>query len=426
MPRVHRSARVVVLVATLSVLAAQDAPRRLPADHADRGLPAPGAVWAPYHSDPGHVCNRIFRALYLVRAVPAEVAAALPREHGDAAEFFVPGWYFGKRAGGPGDERWFGGDGRQLPREAFAAEESAALRADLAAVDGEVALALRAEPALAVWFQHDLLRMARRLLDTKANSELLAPLRAAAARVALPAAALADPALGTFRLADLQAARPDLDVDRLVELERRSTRLFDAEFVQLWSSVFVVMPKAASLGLDAWLAPRDPKRAPAAVPVGTCAVLVQGIVALDDEGRGRATDLVIDVRLQVLRNRDPLAAANATTTRDGVDFAMWSLEREALRLRAGRAAFADFRAIDMEDQELFRDYGTRKHTTHAAQCALCHRRTNGPEEELAGFAVLRPHVAPRPVGDAGERRRKAEAEFAKFVAALDGAISSRR
>jgi hypothetical protein len=127
---------------------------------------------------------------------------------------------------------------------------------------------------------------------------------------------------------------------------------------------------------------------------------------------------VIEVRIQDLRNREPLAATNRTTTRDGVDFAIWSLERETLRVRGGKAGFADFRQLDLEAQELFRDYGTRKHTTYAAQCTLCHRRSNGPEEELGGFSVLRPHVGPRPVVDPGERQRKAEVEFARFVAAL--------
>lgn len=420
-----RPALVSCLVALLAATAigqgftAQpDAPRRWPAGHADHGLPDPAAVWAPYHQQAEHVLNRLFRSFYLLRAVPTEVASALPAEHGAAAEYFVPGWYFGKRAGDAADERLFGGDGRQMPREGFTADEAAQLRSDLAALDDAVIAELHAAPRLAIWFQHDLLRMARRLLDTKQNADLLAPLFAAARKVALPRAVLKDEQLATFVMADLAKVRPDIDATSLVELERRSTRLFDAEYVQLWSSIFVAMPAGAEPGLDAWLGPADKKKKPLPVPIGTHAVLVQGIVALDDAGGACATPLVIEVRVQDLRNRSPLAADNATTTHDGVDFAMWSLERERVRLRGAATSFADFRALDMQSQELFRDYGTRKHTTYAAQCTLCHRRSNGPEEELAGFSVLRPHVGPRRVVDAGERRRKAEAELGKFIAAL--------
>lgn len=411
---------LLALVACLTRASVAQDPLRHPPSHPDRGLPMPGSKWAPYHSDPEHVLNRVFRECYLVLCVPAEVGAALPREHGSDAEFLVPEWYFQKRKGAEADARWFGGDGRQLPRESFTPEESAKLLDDLGRVDGEVAAALRANPRLAVWFQHDLLRMARRLLDTEKNPELLSPLLAAARRVALPASALASGALGTFQLADLKTVRPNFDPARCTEIERRSSQLFDAEFTQLWSSIHVTLPPAAEPDLAAWLAlaKAQPKEPPP-LPVGALAVLVQGIVALDNHGTPRATDLVVEVRTQELANRDPLSAGNRTTTRDGIDFAIWSLQRQTLRERAERLSFADFRRIDLEDQELFRDYGTRKHTTIAAQCALCHRRTNSPDEALGGFSALRPTSAPRPVTDAGERRRLAEAEMAKFVAELE-------
>jgi hypothetical protein len=405
-----------LLFASLVATAALPAQRRQPAGHPDHGLPVPGAVWAPYHTDPDHVTNRIFRACYLQSAPPAEVAGSLPREGGEKAEFFAPGWYFAKREGEAADARWFGGDGRQLPREGFDAKEAAALRADLAALDAEVIAGIKATPSLAIWFQHDLLRMARRLLDTDENPDLLAPLYAAARAVALPRATIVAAERGTFEFAQLAEVRADLDAAGWVELERRSTRLFDAEFVQLWSSVYVRMPKGNDLA--AWFTKPEKGQKPRAVPIGAQAVLVQGIVALADDGKPAASPLVVEIRVQDLRNRDELSASNATTTRDGVDFAIWSLERETLRKRGGVARFADFRAVSLEAQELFRDYGTRKHTTYAAQCTLCHRRSNGPEEELAGFAVLRPHVGPRPVTDPAERRRKAEGEMAKFAAAL--------
>ncbi|MGE3171483.1 MAG: hypothetical protein AB7O97_02580 [Planctomycetota bacterium] len=418
-----RSALVVSVfwssVSTALVAQGDAGQRWRPADHPDRGLPDPAAVWTPYDPDPRHPLNRVFRTLWLATAIPAEVGAALPREHGDAAEFFAAGWYFGKRKGSGGDARRFGGDGRQLPRESFTDDERAALIEDLASIDGEVAAALRARPRLAVWFQSDLLRTARRLQDTEANPELLAPLLAAARRIALPAAVLRGEGLATFALADLAAVAPGFVGDRLVELDRRSTRLFDARFSGMWSSVYVAWPQDAADDLARWMAAAtgSPKALPP-VPVGLGAVLVQGLVAMDDAGVARATDVVVDVRLQTLANREPLGAANGTTTRDGVDFRVFWLERQALRECLDRASPVDlraFRAWHDDDQVLFRDYGTSKHTTIAAQCALCHRRTHTPDEPLAGFLVLRPSATPRPVAAADARRRLAEQEFGRFL-----------
>lgn len=407
--------RLLPLAVSLPLLAQDAAPRWLPPAHPDRGLPDPAAVWCPYDADPQHVLNRVFRAFHVVQAVPAEVAAALPRERGDEPKFYAAGWYFDQRDGVTADARWFGGDARQLPRERFDDDEAVRLTADLAAIDGAVVTALRATPRLAVLFQSDLLRMGQRLLDTEANPELLSPLLAAAERVALPAAALQEAALRTFALADLAPIVDGIEVEQLIEIERRSTRLFDATFTGLWSSVFIAWPQGGA-GLATWMA--DAARRPrefASVPIGTRAVLVQGIVAMDDQGKPRATDLVVDVRLQELVDRRPLAFDNATATRDGVDFRVFWLERQVAREQRelGLAAFREWAAMD---QVLFRDYGSRKHTTVGAQCALCHRRTHTPDEAIAGFLALRPSAQPRPVTGPEERRQRAEAEFGRFLA----------
>jgi hypothetical protein len=402
----------------------QNQDQRRPADHPDRGLPDPAAVWAPWHHDPGHPTNAIFRAIYLVEAVPTEVAAALPREHGADADFYEPGWYFHKRPGAAADRRLFGGDGRQMPREGFTEPEAKALLANLQAIDGAVATDLVATPRLAIWFQHDLLRLCRRLLDTKQNPELLQPLLACARRVALPAVVCTDATLATFAFEQPGPHLGGLEPGAFVEIERRSTRLFDAEHSLHWSSVFVGFPADAKPTLAEYLAAlaaagqEKPPELPA-VPLGAVAVLLQGLVAVDAAGAPRATSIVTDVRTRILRNREPLARANATTTHDGVDIAMWLLPRAAVqRAGPGPVGLAAFRSVPMDDQDLFRDYGTLKHTTVAAQCSLCHRRSNTPEEPLAGFSSLRPGTKPRPVVDAGERRRRAEAEFARFLAGL--------
>jgi hypothetical protein len=406
----------------LSALAlAQGWADRFSAEHVDHGLPRPDVRWAPYHQDPEHPCNQVWLAMYVVECVPQEVAVALPREHGKPADFFVDGWYFQKREGRAADRRWFGGDGRQMPVEMFDEEGSRRLAQQLSAIDGVVLAELKSRPRSAVWFQHDLFRLLRRLADTKSNAELRQPLLACAHRVALSAEVLRSPVLRTVGAAEVLAALPDLEalsVDKMVEVERRSSRLFDAEWVQLWSSVHVHFPDRSREELAAWLGMgkmRDP------VPVGAVALLTQGIVAVADSGEAVATDLVIEARTQRLANRDPLDANNPTTTRDGVQFGMWSLARKAVRdvdASSRSVPFVAFREVDMEQQELFRDYGTRKHTTYAAQCALCHRRTGGPDEALAGFSALRATSRPRQVRDADERRQRAEVEMARFLSAM--------
>ena len=226
-------------------------------------------------------------------------------------------------------------------------------------------------------------------------------------------------ALATASINAIAAQIPGFDHPESIEIERQSSRLFNAEFVQLWSSVYLSMPNHSHKEVETWLA--DGKQR-TILPIGSVAVLVQGIVAVDNQETPIATDLVIEARSQRLRNRDPLAYDNLTTTRDGVDFAIWSLPRQAVRdfdetVRA--VPFTAFRSIDMESQDLFRDYGTSKHTTYAAQCTLCHRRSNTPDETIAGFSALRVTSKPRRALP-GERRQRSESEMLRFLDKLRG------
>lgn len=398
-----------------------EAQQRWIADGPDRGLPSTEARWLPYGERADDPANRIFALAWLVDLVPAEVAAALPREREANREPKEPGWlYFGKRAGQPHDRRQFGGDGLQLPRESFSDDESKALLAALDALRGEEIQQLHATPALAVWLQSDLLRLARRLLDTNANHELLQPLLDAARRLALPRATLRDKALATFALADLAAADPELRADRLVEIERRSTRLFDAERSLLWSRVWLCWPANSESDVPATLTAIAADQSPA-VPAGARSVLAQGLVALADDGTPCATEIAIDVRLQRFVGASDETSLAATTTRDGVDFRVFWLEREALRKQGSKLSLSHFRALHNEDQVLFRDYGTLKHTTVAAQCTLCHRTSGTPEPELAGFPVLRKGAAAVVASSPTARMELAEQQFAKFLATLDSA-----
>jgi hypothetical protein len=417
---------ILLCAVVTSTLTAQDPPRRH-ATGLDQGLPANPAAFAPYHADPDHALNRIFRTLYLVECTPAEVGAALPREHTEPAAFFRAGWVHAKRDGTDADRRWFGGDGRQLPVEGFPPATAAALRSQLEALDTKDRAVLLDPPELAVLFQHDLLRLGQRLLDTNENPELLPVLWRAVQWAALDGnerARLRNP----LPLARAAGGLPELagepwpaalggNVDSpFREVLRKSTRLFDAERTLLWSRLWLAHPEGPA-ALQALL-PKAPdqgtKAAAPTVPIGFRAVLVQGIVAVGSDGLCYASPVVVDLRTQHLVNRDGLAADQATFTRDGIHFGIWQLERERLR----RGELAAFRTVAPDDQDLFRDYGTQKHTTYRAQCTLCHRNSDTPEPQLGGFPVLRPHAGAAFAVSGDERLRLAEQQTGKLVASL--------
>jgi hypothetical protein len=417
---------VLALLVLTGPLGAQ-ASQRHPEGSADRGLPSDAEASRPYHEDREHLLNRIFRTLYFVTTVPDEVGAALPREQGASPDFWVPGWVHRKRPGAATDQRWFGGDGRQLPVEGFAPQAAEQLAAMLQQIGAAEAKLLRNPPELAVLFQHDLLRLGQRLLDTRQNPGLLPQLRQAAMTVALPASMLAQ--LQNPLLAARQAGfRPDHpalprwpaalggDADSpFREILRKSTRLFDAERTLLWSRLWLHHPQGPAELARILPQPGSSKGTNPTVPIGFAAILAQGIVAMADDGSLHATQVVVDLRTQWLANRDPLSHENPTFTHDGIEFGIWQLEREAWR--RGDHAKA-LRAVAADDQDLFRDYGTLKHTTYRAQCSLCHRNSDTPEPELGGFPVLRHHAGAAFALTGTERLRLAEQQVARLLADL--------
>jgi hypothetical protein len=396
---------------------------RYPIGHLDQGLPHPDFVVTPYHEDPNHVLNRVFRASFLVTTFPAEVGLALPREHRDPVEFFQKPWYFAVRPGILADQKLFGGDARLLSREGFTSAEAMVFAKTLTEVDGEMIRTLKSRPELAVLFQHDLLRVAERLMDTGRNPELLKPITATIKRVALtPDQLLQLPSTHELGLkfgsidfnlpSNLLRVEPPVD-GPYVELLRQSTSLFNALHSLAWSRVFVAWPTSLK-GLIDFLSSRS-KGARMEVPMGTTSVLVQGIVAVDDQGHPRATSLVFDLRVKWLANHDPMSLENRTTTRDGIQIRAYELRRMSLRQNAHDHLF---RALHDDDQALFRDYGALKHTTLAAQCTVCHRLHEVSDAHLGGFIILGPSARPRPAVTGLERLLLAEREVLQFLAKL--------
>jgi hypothetical protein len=410
----------LIFAQTLPISAVEE---RYPIGHQDQGLPRPDFVLTPYHQDPNHLLNRMFRASFLVMTAPAEVGLALPREHRDPAEFFRKPWYFAVRPGTPADQKLFGGDTRLLSRDGFTSGEAIAFAKALSEMDEEVVQTLKSRPELAVLFQHDLLRVAERLMETGRNPELLRPITTVVKKVALTSRQLSElPStyeLGLkFRSINFNLPSNLLRVDpaveiRYVEFLRQSTSLFDASHTLAWSRVFVAWPTSPQ-DLIQFLSAQS-KGASIEVPVGATSVLVQGIIAVDDQERPHATPLAFDVRVKWLANRDPMSVENRTTTHDGIQIQAYELRRMSLR-RKGYDHL--FRALHDDDQGLFRDYGALKHTTLAAQCTVCHRLHNVSDANLGGFITLGPSANPRPAVTGSERLRLAEREVQQFLVKL--------
>lgn len=413
---------VFIIFLSYPLMAANE---RYPVGHPDQGLPNPDYQLTPYHEDPNHVLNRIFRASFLVTTAPAEVGLALRREHRNPTEFFRKGWYFAVRPGTPADQRLFGGDTRLLSRESFSSEEATAFAKALGEVDEKVVQALKKRPELAVMFQHDLMRLAQRLMDVKRNRELLKPIGAVIRNVALSSDQLGQLA-STYELSlrfksidsplpeDLLRKDPPVN-GPYIELLRMSTSLFDASHTLSWSRVFIAWPTGVK-SLHQFLSDQT-KGHRIEVPTGTKSILVQGIVAIDDRGRPYATPLAFDVRLKWLENRDPLSAWNKTTTRDGIQIRAYELRRTSMREGSHHQLF---RALHDDDQALFRDYGALKHTTQAAQCAVCHRLHDVSDAHLGGFITLGPSAKPHLALTGWERLRLAEREVLHFIKKLPG------
>jgi hypothetical protein len=189
--------------------------------------------------------------------------------------------------------------------------------------------------------------------------------------------------------------------------------VFDASHTLAWSRVFISWPSTRE-GLVVFLSAHG-KGGNIEVPTGAISVLVQGVVAVDDQGRPHATPLAFDVRIKWLANRDPMSVQNRTTSRDGIQIRAYELRRQSLRQGTHDRLF---RLLHDDDQALFRDYGTLKHTTLAAQCTLCHRLHGVSDTYLGGFISLGPSARPRPAAAGSERLRLAEREASQFLANL--------
>lgn len=417
-----------------------------PAGHASEGLPVstePGVVYA---SEPTHLLNRLHARLFLAEVRPTEVGASLPAERAREAqaddEFFTGKWYFRNRKGDEiteADTRAFGGDVRVSPVLALDGARGVELQALLAAIDTreEVeALAELRSPLARVLLQWDLLfvgwRVERRIAQGKAplqdgsvEARTLAAMARAIRALALPRETLLS--LGSGIDALPPRGSPERRAESYVpagllsgergawrEIARDEKELFHATNSLRAARVFV---RAA----DGEATERLVRRSAAAtdeastpvLDVGTEAALVMSLVVLDDTLTPVATEVVDEVRIRRVTGPGELRPGNGSS-RDGWSHWVHMLSRPGALLGRGER----FRFVPDTSQALFLEYGSPKHTTYFAQCALCHRRTNSGGQDPDGIRALGRYGHPALESDGSARRRLAERQFEPIAKAL--------
>ena len=376
-----------------------------PSTHDRAGLLPTTDPLPVYHPDPGYWLNQLHAALFIADRVPAEVAGALPEEQKAAGltsdQFYKVGWYFKKRPGTDADRRVFGGDGRVSPVEDFTGDRGQRLRellAKLATADQVVTEPALKDPLARLMLQYDLLHVWTRLDKPGADPQTLAVVAKAVRVVALPADTLRALPSGLDKLARLgTAGPPDRTTPYLssglidktndsgwVEVDRDSTStLFHAKNSLRVSRVYL---NAGSREKTLAAITAGPA---AKLDIGTETAFLFEMIGLDPDLKPVPTAVVDEVRVRRLTGPVKLAPDNPTASKDGWD--QWVY----FRARPG----TEFRFVPDDTQSLFLEYGTAKHSTFAAQCALCHRATNAGGQTPLGVRTLAKHANPRESND---------------------------
>ncbi|MBN9524481.1 hypothetical protein J0H58_39205 [bacterium] len=421
---------VVGVLAGLAWAVPPAAPRFGPG-HRLEGLPVSDAPAPVYAADPGHWLNELSALLFTWTQVPEEVGGALPGEH-PAVDFYVKGWQFKKRKGGAADRATFGGDVRVSAVVSVDAARRAKLlpALDRLSTPEKVAAVpeLRA-PLARLLLQWDVLSLWWRLeSDQKwkaGDPELLAAMARTVKALALPRAALERLPAGTDGLLEQFAgkdaprspAEPYLPPDMLrpagsawVEVDRKATKLFRGDVALRASRVYLrAGTRAAGVEVVEAAARADRPN----IPDGTEVGVVMTLIGFDPDLTPVATPVVDEVRVRRLTGPFRLAADNPTSSHDGVDHWIYYRSRAGTLLGG-----APFRFVPDTAQALFLEYGSAKHTTFAAQCALCHRAEVNTPSIPRGISVLNPHNRPRVATDPAARDRAAVAEISPVAERL--------
>ncbi len=408
----------------------------------EAGLPSADQPIAAYADHPQADLNRLHHLLFFQNLIPDEVQSQLPQERAATGvsdqEYYVPRWYFGKRAGEESDRRLFGGDVRISPRQDFSATQREELVRLLQAVAAREPLLdeLEQQPLAKLMLQWDIASvwwaLEKRDCD---DAELLALMARAVAALAQPAAVLADLDSGIDDLlSQFGVDGPHHDTQKpyfpagfsladdphspWVEVGRNSSALFKADRSLHASRVFLnAGGHRSTVQLIESAAQLDGSQV--AVPAETETILVQQLIGFDDQLQPVVTPVIDDVRVRSLHGPATLSGDNRTSSRDGSNH--WVYYRT--RLGSLRKHVATFRFVPDTDQSLFVEYGSLKHATFAAQCALCHRRTSDGAQAPEAIRSLARHAKPHVAGPT-ERRELALAEMARVTERLRQRLDS--
>lgn len=422
----------LVVTVPAGALPVAPAPRpapRFPIGHAREGLPVSEAPVPVYARSPEHRLNELHALLFTQEQVPEEVAAVLPGERADRrdADFFVKGWQFGKRKGGIDDRAAFGGDVRVSALTSVGTDRRTRLvelLSTLAIADQVAAIPELKAPLARVLLQWDVLSVWWRLETNRkwgvSDDDLLAALAKTVRALALPRSTLDTLPAGTAELTKQFAAHdrpkggavpylPALPLDGKpsggwVEVDRKAGKLFRGDSALRASRIFLnAGDRASSVAL---VGAATEKAGKLEVPQGAEVAVVMSLVAFDADLNPVAVPVIDEVRVRRLSGPFKLAGDNPTSSRDGVDHWMY------FRSRAGSVLGGDtFRFVPDTAQGLFLEYGSAKHTTFAAQCALCHRADINTPTMPRGVSVLNPINRPRIADDTTNRYRTAEDEM---------------
>lgn len=422
-------------------LAAQEA-RTFAPGHEFEGLPSSAQPTPMYASDARHPLNELHALLFVGERTPNEIGASLPAERtkeglGDA-EFFTGKWYFRNRKGEAiteADRRLFGGDVRVSPVEDLTGARGKRLRELLATLATREQVANVAElraPLARAMLQWDLLsvwwRIERKALDGEppaAEEATMVALAKSIRALALNKAEIAALESGVAALAPAgdgsERAKPYLPAGLLsgpqgawLEVARDTKELFHARNSLRTARVFVraesveATRKLVELSAKATDEGSTPK-----LEVGTEAALVMNLVLVDTELAAVASPVVSEVRVRRVTGPAELRPDNGSS-RDGWSHWIYLLSRPGALLASGER----FRFVPDTAQGLFLEYGSPKHTTYFAQCALCHRRTNSGGQDPDGIRALGRYGHPSVESDPNARARLAEAQFAEILAQL--------
>jgi hypothetical protein len=433
-------------LATLNVggLGASAGAQPLPLGHDFEGLPATPGPIAAYAADVKHPLNRLHALMFFAVRTPTEIGATLPaerrRDGKSDTEFFTAKWALTNRTEkqitADADARLFGGDVRTSPVAKWTEAEATEARAILATLaTPEAAAKVVAAPLARLSLQWDLLQLWWRF--EREQSADAATLQAMARAIRALGQARAELAALPSGLAALEAAGWPATKDRhqphaprgllggadspWVEVDRVPAALFSAQRALISARVFLKSSDRATVeALVAQVPVKAAQKELVTVPRGTEAALVLAMIGLTGELEPVATPVVSELRVRMAVAPDVLDPASDTSTRDGWNQWVWLFSRSAALTQTGQPPL---RFVPDTAQSLFLEYGSPKHTTYFAQCALCHRTTNAGNQKPSGMHVLGLYAKPSVLTDPAKRGRDAEAQMAPVIAKLKARLA---